>query len=99
MYRFSNLSIGGSKKGAIASVSCIGHLTRRFGKVNPQGRVIGWPIRSIAVGWEESSPMIDARRVYYNVNVLGLKKNCEWSCKSGLGKRLGKNIRRALMPF
>ena len=49
----------------MASVSCIGHLTRRFGKVSPQGRVIGWEIRSIAVGSKESSPMIDAKRIYF----------------------------------
>lgn len=41
--------MGGSKLGGEAHVSCMGHLTSRFGNVKPHGKVSGAPIRSIAV--------------------------------------------------
>ena len=40
----------------------MGHLTSRFGKVSPQGRVIGWAISSIAVALKESSPIVGLER-------------------------------------
>ena len=43
------METGGSKNGAWARVSCIGHLTRRFGSVRPHGRVKGRESRSMAV--------------------------------------------------
>ena len=51
----------------------MGHLTSRFGRVSPQGKVIGWEISSIAVGLEESSPMFRAKRIYFS---------CVWTEKS-----------------
>ncbi len=57
--------MGGSKRGGTARVSCMGHLTRRFGRVSPQGKVIGWAINSIAVGLEELSCIIGAQRCTY----------------------------------
>ena len=40
----------------------MGHFTSRFGKVNPQGKVIGCEISSIAVGVDDSSSMIGAKK-------------------------------------
>lgn len=49
----------------MASVSCMGHLTSRFGKVSPQGKVMGWDSSSMAVGLDESSTMVGAKGVYF----------------------------------
>lgn len=48
-YKRRNCSVGGSKNGASAIVSCMGHLTSRFGKVSPHGRVKGSEMSSSAL--------------------------------------------------
>lgn len=63
--------MGGSKLGGEARVSCMGHFTRRLGRLRPQGRVRGWEIRSMADFWED---IVEMGLLYELVRLFALPR-------------------------